>query len=155
MNSSENRQQENVTKAKLIANLISLKQTYGFKSYQLAKRLEIGESYLSSVVNGSKEASEQLSAAVEILLELEQLKKTLEEKDAAIAEFEREKEYLRNLFRPQPPFSVNEPSSTAADRARGEVVDVIDEAKRRAAALKAKRDANYKARRGSKKKPGA
>lgn len=72
-------QQESSPKTKILAVLMLLRNTYGMTGREIAGMLGVNENYLSRVFNGKELGSNQLAAALEMLLELTKIRREQEE----------------------------------------------------------------------------
>jgi transcriptional regulator with XRE-family HTH domain len=79
MTSRKIAQQELAPKAKILASLMLLRNTYGLTGRQIAGLLGVNENYLSRVFNGKEAGSNQLASALDMLLELTKIRQEQEE----------------------------------------------------------------------------
>lgn len=74
-------QHKKAPNTKIVELLIALRAIYGLGNRDIANRLRMDEGYISKVLNGHKDGSPAMQAALEMLLELTKIQKEQEETD--------------------------------------------------------------------------
>jgi transcriptional regulator with XRE-family HTH domain len=89
MTTGRNLQQLNQPRAKILENLIDLKEYFQFSAREIAAAIGTTENHLSRISNGKRQPSEQIEKAIALLVEVNQLRKRIYDIEAAQATLHR------------------------------------------------------------------